>query len=77
MTRATLEERMNALEKRVEELQAQVQKLARPKDWRNIVGIFEGNEGMKQIFEEARRIREEDRRRTRPKATKSKRRARS
>jgi hypothetical protein len=77
MTRATLEERMNALEKRVEELQAQVQKLARPKDWRNIVGIFEGNEGMKQVFEEARKIREEDRRRTRPKATKSKRRARS
>jgi hypothetical protein len=77
MTRATLEERMNALEKRVEELQAQVQKLARPKDWRNIVGIFEGNEGMKQVFEEARRIREEDRRRTRPKAAKSKRRARA
>lgn len=77
MTRATLEERMNALEKRVEELQAQVQKLARPKDWRNIVGIFEGNEGMKQIFEEARKIREEDRRRTRPKATKGKRRTRS
>lgn len=72
MTRATLEERMNALEKQVKELRAQVQKLARPKDWRNIVGIFEGNEGMKQIFEEARKIREEDRRRTRPKATKSK-----
>ncbi len=77
MTRPTLEERMNALEKRVEDLQAQVQKLARPKDWRNIVGRFEGDEGMKQIFEEARKIREEDRRRTKPKPSKSKKRARS
>jgi hypothetical protein len=74
MSQGTVEERLTTLEKQVAELQAQVQKLTRPKDWRNIVGIFEGDEGMKAIFEEARKIREEDRRRTRPKATKSKRR---
>ncbi len=77
MTQATLEERLNALEKQLAELQAQVQKLSRPKDWRNVVGMFEGDEVMKRIFENARKIREEDRRRTRPKATKSKQRKRS
>ncbi len=77
MTRATLEERMNALEKRVEELQAQVQKLTRPKDWRNVVGMFADDEGMKRIDEAGRKIREEDRRKTMPKPSKSKRRARS
>jgi len=77
MTQASLEERLNALEKQVAELQVQVQKLVRPKDWRNAVGMFEGDEGMKRIFENARKIREEDRRRTRPKATKSKPRKRS
>ena len=77
MTRASLEERLNVVEKQLAELQAQVQKLVRPKDWRNVVGIFDGDVGMKEIFEEARKIREEDRRRTRPKATKSKRRTRA
>lgn len=77
MTRTTLEERMNALEKQLAELQAQVQELARPQDWRSVAGMFDGDEVMKRIFENARKIREEDRRRTRPKATKSKRRTRS
>lgn len=77
MTQASLEERLNTVEKQLAELQAQVQKLARPKDWRNIVGRFEGDEMMERIFENARKIREEDRRRTRPKATKSKPRKRS
>jgi hypothetical protein len=77
MMRATLEERMNSVEKQLAELQVQVQKLVRPKDWRNVVGMFDGDEGMKKIFEEAHKIREEDRRRTRPKAIKSKRRRRS
>jgi uncharacterized protein HemX len=77
MTRATLEERMNALEKQVAELQAQVQKLARPKDWRRVVGMFSDDEMMKRIDEAGRKIREEDRRKTMPKPSKSKRRTRS
>lgn len=77
MTRASLEERVNTLEKQLAELQVQVQKLARPKDWRNAVGIFAGDEGMKEVFEEARKIREADRRRAKPKSSKSKKRVRS
>lgn len=77
MTRTSLEERLNTLEKQLAELQVQVRKLVRPKDWRNVVGMFEGDEVMARIFENARKIREEDRRRTRPKASKSKPRKRS
>ena len=65
MTQAKMEERLNALEKQLAELQAQVQKLVRPKDWRNVVGMFEGDEGMKRIFEAGRKLREADRRKTR------------
>jgi regulator of replication initiation timing len=77
MTRATLEERMNALEKQVAALQAQVQKLIHPKDWRNVVGMFDDDEVMKRIDEAGRKIREEDRRKTMPKPSKSKRRTHS
>jgi hypothetical protein len=77
MTQASLEERLNVLEKQVAELQAQVQKLVRPKDWRNVVGMFAGDEVMKRINEAGRKIREEDRRKTMPKPSKSKRRTRS
>ncbi|HTU89739.1 MAG TPA: hypothetical protein VMF69_06565 [Gemmataceae bacterium] len=77
MTRTTLEERMDALEKQLTELQAQVEKLVRPKDWRNVVGMFAGDEVMKRIDEAGRKIREEDRRKTMPKPAKSKRRTRS
>lgn len=65
MTPAMLEERLNVLEKQLAELQAQVQKLVRPNDWRSAVGMFGGDEGMKQIFEEGRKIREADRKKTR------------
>ncbi|HTU19674.1 MAG TPA: hypothetical protein VMG10_16555 [Gemmataceae bacterium] len=77
MTQAFLEERLHTLEKQVAELQAQVQKLVRPKDWRNVVGMFAGDEVMKRIDEAGRKIREEDRRKTMPKPAKSKRRTRS
>lgn len=76
MTRATLEARMNALEKQVAELQEQVQKLSRPKDWRSVVGMFGDDEVMKRIDEAGRKYREEDRRKTMPKPSKSKRRTR-
>lgn len=72
MTQAKLEERLNALEKQLAELQAQVQKLVQPKDWRSVVGMFAGDEVMKRIDEAGRKIREEDRRRTKPKPSKRK-----
>ena len=65
MTQAKLEERLNTLEKQLADLQAQVQKLVRPKDWRNVVGMFAGDEVMKRIDEAGRKIREADRRKTR------------
>ena len=77
MTRASLEERLNVVEKQLAELQEQVQKLIRPKDWRNVVGMFAGDEGMKRIDEAGRKYREEDRRKTMPKPSKRKSRTRS
>jgi hypothetical protein len=71
MAPGTVEERLTTLEKQVAELQAQVQKLVRPKDWRNVVGMFAGDEVMKRIDEAGRKIREKDRERAR-KATRSK-----
>jgi hypothetical protein len=54
MTQVKLEERMRALEKEVAELKAEVAKLAQPKDWRSTIGMFAGDEVMKEIFEEGR-----------------------
>jgi hypothetical protein len=60
MSQPKLEERLAALEKRVAELGLAVEKL-QPKDWRSTIGMFAGDEGMKEVFEEARKIREKDR----------------
>ncbi len=62
--------RIAALEKQVAELQARVTELPRPKDWRSTIGMFAGDEVMKQIFEEGRKIREADRDRARRAAKK-------
>jgi len=61
MTQAMMEERLAALEKQVGELARRLLALEAPKDWRATIGMFAGNEGMKEIFEEARKIREADR----------------
>ncbi len=72
MSQRTLEERLAGLERQVAELKAQVATLAQPNDWRSVVGMFAGDEGMKRIDEAGRKIREQDRQRAR-KATRSKR----
>ena len=63
-----------SLEKRVAQLELQVAKLQSElttspprngKDWRRTLGMFTDDPGMKDIFEEARKIREADRRKTR------------
>jgi hypothetical protein len=78
MTPAMLEERLNVLEKQLTALRAQVASImTQPTDWRSVAGMFDGDEVMQRIFDNARKIREEDRRRTRPKASKSKRRTHS
>ena len=65
MAQGKLEERVAELEKQVAEMKVQVAGLARPTDWRSVVGMFTGDEGMKRIDEAGRRYREEDRKRTR------------
>ena len=55
MTRATLAERVAALEKQVGALLAA--SLGRAKDWRRTRGAFTGDDLMKQVFEEGCKIR--------------------
>lgn len=62
----TLEARVAELERQVAELLRTVKSTPGPNDWRSTIGMFSGDELMKQIDEEARKIREADRRRTRP-----------
>src|SRR5579864_1785666 len=65
MTQTLLEKRVAALEHEVADLKAVLAE--RPtKDWRRTVGIFGDDPGMREIFHEAMKIREENRRRTRP-----------
>jgi hypothetical protein len=79
VSRRTVEERLEKLERELAALKARVKTLTPQDDWRSVVGMFAGDEVMKEILEEGRKIREEDRRRTMPKPSKnkSKRRVRS
>jgi hypothetical protein len=76
MSRATLEERVAALERQVSALLANHSGTGRAKDWRRTRGIFTGDDLMKEIFEEGRKIRDADRKRAQPRRGK-KRQARS
>jgi hypothetical protein len=69
MRQSSLAGRVKALESRVAELaeslpSAQAQ---REKDWRRTIGAFTDDEGLKEILQEALRLREIDRKKTRPK----------
>lgn len=67
MPRATLELRIKALELQVAQLQEQVHiaQNGPAKDWRSAIGAFSDDEGMKELFQDALRLREIDRRKTR------------
>ena len=65
MTRATLEERIAALETQVAALIADKAGTVRAKDWRRTRGAFTDDDLMKQVFEEGRKIRDADRERRR------------
>lgn len=77
MAQEKLQERVAELERELAALKARVATLTPPTDWRSVAGMFDGDEVMQRIFDNAREIREEDRRRTRPKVSKSKRRTRA
>ena len=61
MPRATLEERVTALERQVGALLANGSGATRVKDWRRTRGAFTGDDLIKQVFEEGRKIREAER----------------
>ena len=70
MSRAKLEERVATLEKQVGALLANHGATGRAKDWRRTRGIFTGDDLMKQVFEEGRKIREADKKRAHTSAKK-------
>jgi hypothetical protein len=70
MSRATLEERVAALERHVDALLAKHPGTGRVKDWRRTRGAFTGDDLMKQIFQEGRKIREAERKRAQPRSGK-------
>ena len=70
MSRATLEERVATLEKQVGVLLAEHAGTGRAKDWRRTRGAFTGDDLMKQVFEEGRKIRDAERKRARPRSRK-------
>ena len=58
----TLEDRVERLEQAVEDMRHEQQATQpRAKDWRRTFGMFAGDPVFKQILDEAKRIREEDR----------------
>jgi hypothetical protein len=65
MPRATLQQRVAELERQVAALLANNGGAARTKDWRRTLGAFTGDDLMKQVFAEGRKIREAERKRAR------------
>ncbi len=76
MSRATLEARVAALENQVGALLANQAETGRVEDWRRTRGAFTGDDLMKPVFEEGRKIREAERKNAQPRSG-TKRQARS
>jgi hypothetical protein len=70
MSRATLENRVAALEKQVDALLANHAGNGHAKDWRRTRGAFTGDDFMKQVFEAGRKIRNAERKRALPRSGK-------
>jgi hypothetical protein len=66
----SLEDRVAVLEQEVSELKAR-QGNGPTKDWRRTIGRFTDNPGMKELFAEALKLREADRRKMRRRSTRS------
>ena len=73
MSRKTVAERISALERTAAELVRSLRPAGRVKDWKRTVGMFSGNELMKEIDAAGQKIRAEDRKRARQRGTKRRR----
>jgi hypothetical protein len=73
MSQTTVEERVSALERTVAELVQSRRPAGRGKDWRRTVGMFSGNELMKEIDAAGAKLRAQDRKRARRRGTKRRR----
>ena len=71
-TQSTLEQRVAELERQVAQMQLQSNGTPK-KAWLETVGMFTDDPEMLEIFTEAMKIREADRRKTRPRAKRTKR----
>ena len=60
----TIEERLTALEEKFDALMRGESPLGGKKDWRRTIGMFDGDELMEWIDEQALKYREEDRERS-------------
>ena len=61
MSQVSVEERISALERTVAQLVQSRETASRVKDWKRTVGMFSGNELMKEIDAAGQKIREDDR----------------
>lgn len=61
MANTTLESRVSALEQTVADLIERMLSPSAAKDWRSTIGMFAGNDLMKEIDDEGRKVREADR----------------
>jgi hypothetical protein len=71
MSEASLEERVAELERQMSSLlrgNANDHALREPRrdDWMSTVGMFDGDAIMKEVIEDTRKVREDDRKRTEP-----------
>ena len=65
MAQATLKERVERLERIVDEMQASARSEPGRDDWRASVGMFAGNAVAKKVIDAALRMREEERKQIR------------
>lgn len=75
MNNQTLEQRVARLEAELQELRRELSSTRpdRRSDWRSMVGAFTADPGMQEVFQEAMKLREADRRKARRKPTKARR----
>lgn len=67
MSTPTLEQRVAELESQVQELRSEL-RLAKERpgrDWHRTIGAFTDDEGLKELLQEAMRLREDDRKKVR------------